>query len=445
MKLILFLLGLILAQTISAQQRPNIILILADDLGWGDVGYQGQRIIRTPNIDKLAAGGMRFTQFYAGTAVCAPSRASLMTGLHTGHTPIRGNRGFQPEGQYPLPDSSVTIASVLRDRGYATGAFGKWGLGYPGSTGVPDKQGFDKFYGYNCQTLAHDYYPDHLWDNDKMVHLGGTTYSADLIHLHAMRFIDDNKGRPFFLFLAYTIPHAQLQVPHDSVYSNYLQQLHDSLHASYAAMVTRLDRYVGEVVEKVRTLGLAGNTLILFSSDNGPHKEGGGDPDFFHSSGAFRGIKRDLYEGGIREPFIAYWPGKIKAGATSDHTGAFWDLFPTFADVAGVPVNRRIDGLSILPVLKGQQAAQHEYLYWEFHENGGRQAVRWGKWKGVRLNVGKEADGPVELYDLETDPGEKKNVANQHQSVVQSIKTFMAQAHQSNKDWPLLATEQPKP
>jgi len=445
MKPILFLLGLILAQTLSAQQRPNIILILADDLGYGDVGYQGQRIIRTPNIDKLAAGGMRLTQFYVGTAVCAPSRASLMTGMHTGHTPIRGNRGFQPEGQYPLPDSSLTIATLLRDHGYATGAFGKWGLGYPGSTGTPDKKGFDQFYGYNCQTLAHDYYPDHLWDNDKLVKLDGATYSADLIHRQALRFIDDNKGRPFFLFLAYTIPHAQLQVPHDSVYSNYLNQLHDSLHASFAAMVTRLDRYVGEVVEKLRARGLAGNTLILFSSDNGPHKEGGGDPAFFNSSGPFRGIKRDLYEGGIREPFIAYWPGKIKSHSTSDHPGAFWDLLPTFEEVAGIPLTKNIDGLSLLPIWEGRPAKQHEYFYWEFHENNGRQAVRYGKWKGVRLNVSTNTDAPIELYDLESDPGERRNIAGEHPEIVQSIKTFMAQAHQSNKDWPLLVTENPKP
>jgi len=398
-------------------------------------------MVRTPNIDRLATQGMRLSQFYAGTAVCAPSRASLMTGLHTGHTPIRGNRGFQPEGQFPLPDTSLTIATVLQQNGYTTGVFGKWGLGYPGSTGIPGKKGFTDFFGYNCQSLAHNYYPDHLWDDDKIIHLDGATYSADLIHQHALRFIDHNKNRPFFLYLAYTLPHAQLQVPHDSVYANYLQQFHDSLHASFAAMVSRLDRYVGEIAAKIEEEGLAANTLILFTSDNGPHREGGGDPDFFHSSGKFRGIKRDLYEGGIREPFIAVWPGRIKAGATSDHAGAFWDLFPTFEQLAGIPLTKNIDGLSILPVLEGRPGKEHQYLYWEFHENDGRQAIRYGKWKGVRLNVGKDQNPPIELYDLEKDPDEQKDIAALHPDIVRQIKQYMLEAHQPNKDWPLLAKE----
>jgi len=441
MKPIILSLLLIIAKTLSAQQHPNIILILADDLGYGDVGYQGQQKVHTPNIDHLATQGMRFTQFYAGATVCAPSRASLMTGLHTGHTPIRGNRGFQPEGQYPLADSSLTIATVLQQHGYTTGAFGKWGLGYPGSTGIPSKKGFATFFGYNCQSLAHNYYPDHLWDNDSIVHLDGATYSADLIHQHAMRFIRENKAHPFFLYLAYTLPHAQLQVPHDSVYANYLNLFHDSLHATFAAMVTRLDRYVGEILAQIKEEGLAANTLILFTSDNGPHREGGGDPDFFNGSGNFRGIKRDLYEGGIREPFIAVWPGRIKARTTSEYTGAFWDLFPTFEQLAGIPLTKNIDGLSILPVLEGQPGKQHEYLYWEFHENNGRQAVRYGKWKGVRLNVSKDPNAPIELYDLEKDPGEKHNIAPEHAIIVRQIKQYMQEAHQPNKDWPLLATE----
>ena len=409
------------------------------------MGYQGQQKVRTPNIDRLATQGMRFTQFYAGTAVCAPSRASLMTGLHTGHTSIRGNRGFQPEGQYPLPDTSLTIATILRQHGYTTGAFGKWGLGYPNSTGIPSKKGFGTFFGYNCQSLAHNYYPDHLWDNDNRVNLDGSTYSADLIHQHALQFIKDNKSHPFFLYLAYTLPHAQLQVPHDSVYTNYFRQFHDSLHATFAAMVTRLDRYVGEVLAEVQKQGLAANTLILFTSDNGPHREGGGDPGFFNGSGNFRGIKRDLYEGGIREPFIAVWPGRIKAHSTSDYTGAFWDLFPTFEQLAGIPLTTNIDGLSILPVLDGQTGKEHKYLYWEFHENNGRQAVRFGKWKGVRLNVSKDPDPPVELYDLEKDPAEKHNIAAEHAIIVRQIKQYMQEAHQPNKDWPLLLNENPKP
>lgn len=431
------------AKAQTRQQHPNIIFILADDLGYGDVGYQGQQKIHTPNIDRMAKDGMRFSYCYAGTAVCAPSRASLMTGLHTGHTPIRGNRGFKPEGQYPLPDSSLTIATVLQQHGYITGAFGKWGLGYPGSTGTPDKKGFTDFFGYNCQTLAHNYYPDHLWSNDQKIELPGTVYSADLIHNHALQFIKDNKDQPFFLFCAYTLPHAQLQVPHDSVYYNYVAQFHDTLRAAYAAMVSILDRYVGEIRNEVQTLGLAGNTLILFSSDNGPHKEGGNDPAWFHSSGPLRGIKRDLYEGGIREPFVAVWPGHIRAGAASDRPFAFWDLFPTFEQTAGLPASKNIDGYSILPVLEGHpgKAKQHTYFYWEFHESGGRQAVRWGKWKGVRLDVSTIADPPIELYDLQTDPGETHNIAAQHPDIVQHIRTIMSRAHRPDKNWPLLASE----
>lgn len=384
-----------------------------------------------------------------------------MTGLHTGHTPIRGNRGFKPEGQYPLPDTSLTIASVLQQNGYITGGFGKWGLGYPGSSGIPSKKGFTEFFGYNCQSLAHNYYPDHLWNNDEIVHLDGATYSGDLIQKHALQFIRENKAHPFFLYLAYTLPHAALQVPHDSVYTNYIRQFGEPAktpnpdapktdytfepypHAAFAAMVTRLDRYVGEVVTELQQQGLAANTLIIFTSDNGPHREGGGDPEFFHSGGPLRGIKRDLYEGGMREPFIAVWPGRIKAGVRSDFAGAFWDLFPTFEQVAGVAVTKKIDGYSILPVLRGQpaQAKVHEYLYWEFHENNGRQAVRWGKWKGVRLDVNIVADPLIELYDLEKDPGERQNIAAQHLEIVKRIKGFMAEAHQPNKAWPLLYNE----
>jgi arylsulfatase A-like enzyme len=430
--------------TARAQQRqPNIILILADDLGYGDVGYQGQQKIHTPHIDQMAADGMRFTFCYAGTAVCAPSRASLMTGLHTGHTAIRGNRGFKPEGQYPLPDSSLTIATVLQRHGYTTGDFGKWGLGYPGSTGTPNKKGFTDFFGYNCQSLAHNYYPDHLWSNTEKIGLDGTVYSADLIHRHALQFLQANKDRPFFLWLSYTLPHAMLQVPHDSVYTGYLAQFHDSLRAAYAAMVTRLDRYVGEIRAQVQALGIAGNTLVLFSSDNGPHREGGNDPTYFNSSGSLRGIKRDLYEGGIREPFVAVWPGTIRPGTSSDRPFAFWDLFPTFEQVAGIAATKNIDGYSILPVLEGhpEKARQHDYFYWEFHENGGRQAVRFGHYKGVRLDVNTIADPHIEVYDLQKDPHETTDISAQHPEVVRRIKEIMTQAHQPNKDWPLLASE----
>jgi arylsulfatase A-like enzyme len=460
--------------------RPNIIFILADDLGYGDLGCYGQQKIGTPNIDALAAQGLRFTQFYAGATVCAPSRASFMTGLHTGHTPVRGNRGFKPEGQFPLPDSARTIARVLQENGYLTADFGKWGLGYPGSSGVPRKQGFDIFYGYNCQSLAHNYYPDHLWQNDQRIELaanktGDSLYSADLIQQQAMQFLQRPKDKPFFLWLSYTLPHAALSVPHDAVYHYYVKKFNEPArdehktkkyekavfepypHAAYAAMVARLDKYVGSIVHEIDRQGIAGNTLILFSSDNGPHQEGGNEPEFFDSNGLLRGIKRDVYEGGIRIPFIAAWKGKIKPGGTSNFIGAFWDLFPTFQQVAGIPVTptavttpstgthvpHPIDGLSFLPTLLGNARGQrqHDYLYWEFHENGGRQAVRWGKWKGVRLNVNKQNDAPIELYDLDKDPSEKNNIAAGHPDIVKKIAVILQRAHTPDKNWPLLPGE----
>ena len=433
------------AQTKATKHQPNIIFILADDLGYGDVGYQGQTKIQTPNIDNLARQGMRFTQFYAGTAVCAPSRASLMTGNHTGHTPIRGNRGFKPEGQFPLPDSTTTIAAILHQHGYNTGIFGKWGLGYPGSGSTPTTKGFTNFFGYNCQTEAHNYYPDHLWDNDKKVDLPDHPYSADLIHQHAMQFLRAQKDHPFFLFLTYTIPHANLQEPHDSIYQYYAAKFHESgpaPHTNFATMVSRLDHYVGDIVNQLKVLGLDGNTLILFSSDNGPHREGGGDPEFFNSSGNLRGIKRDLYEGGIRVPFIAVWKDRIRPGSVNNNPTPFWDLFPTFEELAGIPAAQNIDGLSILPTLEGKSGQKnHPYLYWEFHESGGRQAVRWGKWKGVRLNVNTVDNPTLELYDLTNDPKEQHDVAAQNPTVVRQIEDYMREAHTYNKDWPLLRSE----
>ncbi|AXY75925.1 arylsulfatase [Paraflavitalea soli] len=455
--------GITQAQQKNTRNRqPNIILIVADDLGHGDVGCYGQQKTTTPNIDQLAATGMRFTQFYSGTTVCAPSRASLMTGQHTGHTPIRGNRGFQPEGQFPLPDSSLTIAEVLKKAGYVTGAFGKWGMGYPGSTGEPLKQGIDRFYGYNCQSEAHNYYPDHLWDNDRRVEFpanrtGDVMYSGDKIHAAAMDFLQQNKRKPFFLFLPYTLPHGDLDVPRDSVYQRYVKLFNEQSlpvptgpikgrfepypHAAFAAMVSRLDRYVGEVYHYVQQNGLADNTLIIFTSDNGPHREDGGDPKFFNGNGGFRGIKRDMYEGGIRVPFIANWKGTIKAGVTNDQPAAWWDLFPTFQQLANILVWKNIDGISIVPALTGQPQPSHEYFYWEFHEQGGKQAVRWGDWKGVRLNVSTVKDGPIELYDLKNDPAEQKNIAADHPEVVKQIATYMQQAHVSDPNWPVLVGE----
>ncbi|MFT4155447.1 arylsulfatase [Parafilimonas sp.] len=449
------------AQKSNAGTKPNIIFILADDLGYGDIGVYGQQKIETPNIDALAKKGMQFMNYYSGTSVCAPARATFFTGLHTGHAPVRGNKSFQPEGQTPLPDSAVIFANILQQHGYATAAFGKWGLGYITTSGDPAKKGFDKFYGYNCQSLAHNYYPDHLWDNHEKIEFPGNpekkeVYSAALIHQQALAYIQQ-VNQPFFLYLPYTLPHAELIVPHDSLYYHYIKKFNEQPDTSgnkydgritdpypracYAAMVTRLDSYVGEMVKAIEQKGMAENTLIIFASDNGPHKEGGNDPEYFNSNGIYRGIKRDLYEGGIRDPFIAYWPGKIKPGITSQIC-ALWDMYPTFLELASVPLQQKTDGLSIVPTLlqKGRRQ-QHAYLYWEFHENDGSQAVRWKNWKAVRLKVNKNAEAPIELYDLEKDPSEQNNIAGEHTDIVKKMQAMMNEAHVKNKDWPLLPGE----
>jgi arylsulfatase A-like enzyme len=446
-------------------KKPNIIFILADDLGYGDVGCYGQQKILTPNIDQLAKNGMRFTQFYSGTAVCAPARCSFMTGQHTGHTAIRGNITLKPEGQMPLPDSSITIAMRLKEAGYTTAAYGKWSLGFITSSGDPQKKGFDEFYGYNCQTLAHNYFPDHLWHNHERIDLSvnlkkDSVYSADLIHSQAMSFLrmqDDR--RPFFMYLAYTLPHADVFVPHDSVYEYYVKKFSEPAakvpsttdeehshydpypHAAFAAMVSRLDKYVGEIMRILAEKHLDENTLVIFSSDNGPHKEKGGDPVFFNSNGNLRGIKRDLYEGGIREPFITFQKGVIKGGAVNATPAALWDLYPTFLEMAGTKLRDNVDGVSILASLKGQPQKKHDYFYWELQEAGGKQAVRMGDWKGVRVSVSASNDAPIELYDLATDPGEKNNVAAQHPDVVKKIEEIMKSSHTPNRDWPLLPNE----
>lgn len=442
---------------LKAQQKPNVIFILADDMGYGDLGAYGQKLIKTPNIDLLAQNGMLFTQFYAGTSVCAPSRSSLMTGQHTGHTPIRGNYEIEPEGQRPLPDSTMTIAKIFKNAGYITGDFGKWGLGFVGSSGDPLNQGFDRFFGYNCQRQSHNYFPDHLWDNDQKVVLPNdftalNQYAPELIQKQALKFIEANQTKPFFMYLSYTLPHAGLQLPAgNEVFEKYkaafkeqpraIPQKWDGKgyqpqaypHAAYAAMVTILDTYVGQVIAKLKTLGLDKNTLIVFTSDNGPHREGGNDPDFFNSSGSLRGIKRSLYEGGMREPMIVSWPGVIQKGKRSNQTGAFWDFLPTFADLIKQPVPAAVDGISILPTLvsKGKQQ-QHEYLYWEFHEDGGRQAIRKGKWKGVKNKANHAESARWELYNLEADPAEKTDLAAEQPDLIRQLEKIAAQAHRSS-------------
>lgn len=449
---------------INIKAQPNIIFILADDLGYGDIGCYGQQKISTPNIDALAKSGIKFTQFYSGSTVCAPARASFLTGLHTGHTPVRGNIGVEPEGQFPLPDSSVTIAMELRKAGYNTAAFGKWSLGFITSSGVPSKKGFDKFYGYNCQSLAHNYYPDHLWDNDKRIELPEnlvkpSTYSGDLIQEKALEYIHEQKvGKPFFLYLPYTLPHVDLTPPHDSIYNYYVQLFNEQPltisdkrnlnkqfvelypHAAAAAMVARLDKYVGEVVAAVKKKGIEENTVIIFTSDNGPHKEKGGDPDFFDGNGIYQGIKRDLYEGGIRVPLIISWKGKIKPATETNHVTAMWDFFPTFQQIANRPVTRSIDGISMLPLLMNKRPINHHYLYWEFHEQGGKQALRWKNWKLIKLNV---TTGKVvtELYDIDKDPSEKNNLAAENASVVKKLELLIKQAHQKDENWTLLPEE----
>ncbi len=449
---------------------PNIVYILADDLGYGDLGCYGQTHFQTPNLDKMAGEGMLFTQHYAGTAVCAPSRSALMTGQTTGHTPIRGNKGVKPEGQWPIPDSTFTIAEMLKQAGYVTGGFGKWGLGFIESEGDPNKQGFDEFYGYNCQSLAHNYYPGHLWDNHKKIILEGNTgdqfeeYAADMIHERALQFIEKNKDKHFFLYYPSTIPHAELLLPEkykekyegkflpeksykgaepgDARFREGAYGTQSESHAAFAAMVTHLDDQVGEVLNKLKELGLDKNTIVIFSSDNGPHLEGGADPDYFDSNGPLRGYKRDLYEGGIREPMIVRWPGKVAAGTTSNHISAFWDIMPTLAELSGIETPKNIDGISFLPTLLGKKGQkEHDYMYWEFHEQGGRQAVRKGNWKLVRYNVFNPEKTTTALYNLTNDSGEESNIASAHPDVVKELNEIMKSARIESEVFPFQSTD----
>ncbi|MDX2246910.1 MAG: arylsulfatase [Bacteroidia bacterium] len=439
------------------EKGPNIIFILADDLGYGDLSCYGQQKFQTPHLDKLAAEGMLFTQHYAGTTVCAPSRSALMTGFHTGHTFIRGNKEVQPEGQHPLPDSAFTLAEMLKTRGYVTGAFGKWGLGFPGSEGDPNRQGFDEFLGYNCQRLAHSYYPRHLWHNQKKVELpqnagtGKNLYAPDYIHRKTLDFIEKNKDTTFFLFVPNVIPHAELVTP-DSLMSkfrgkflpekpfegtdegeNYRNGPYASQaepHAAFAAMIYLLDKQVGEIMAKLKETGIDDNTLVIFSSDNGPHLEAGADPDYFDSNGPLKGYKRDLYEGGIRVPMIARWPGKILPGTTADHVSAFWDLMPTLADLTNATIpDYYTDGISYLPTLLRQgKQRQHRYLYWEFHEKSGRVAIRKGNWKAIKYDYLNQPEAPFELYDLKQDEGETQNLAANFPEVLAEMEKILKKA-----------------
>ncbi len=449
-----FLFSLLSVGFLFSAEKPNIILIMLDDLGYADISPYGQTKIQTPNLARMAEGGMTFTQFYAGVSVCAPSRSSLMEGLHTGHCYIRNNKqNGERNGQWPIPADTVTMAKVLKKAGYTTGMIGKWGLGNPGTSGDPLVQGWDFYYGYTDQVLAHNCYPDHLlkngekipldnepvWLPEKFKGLGSYTpepkeYSHDYLMEETLRFIEEKAGAPFFLYLPYTIPHDngeqseenRFEVPSQGIYAGkpWTKQQKD-----YAAMITYMDDGIGEILDAVEAAGIAKKTLILFCSDNGPLKK---HPvtEFFNSNGPLQGGKRDLFEGGIRSPLIAWWPGVVEAGSRSDHICAAWDFFPTFCDMAGVTVPEGLDGISILPALTGKgKQPEHESLYWEFHTRTGVQAVRMGDWKGIRFNAGVDVDAPIRLFSLAEDVGETNNVAADHAEVVARIAEIMRTEH----------------
>ncbi len=431
----------------ATARKPNFVYIMVDDAGYGDFSCFGQKHFKTPSVDRMATEGMKLTDFYAASTVCAPSRCSLMTGVHTGHALVRGNREVQPEGQAPLPASALTLPEVLGKAGYVSGMFGKWGLGSPGSEGDPMNQGFDRFYGYNCQRQAHTFYPDHLWSDRNKVTLDGKTYSHDLIAKETMKFIRANKDKPFFCYCPFTIPHAAMHAPEErvgpwrkkfpqfeNVIGRYRGPQVKNPVAAFAAMMTLLDEDVGRILDLLKELGIADDTLVIFTSDNGPHKEGGHKPDFFDSNGPLRGYKRDLYEGGIRVPTLAWWPNTIKPGSTSSHVATGWDVLPTFCDLAGVNTPKDLDGVSFAPTIRGEnkKQAKREYVYWEFHEQGGKQAIRKGNWKAVRLNVRKKPDGPIELYDLSRDIGETKNLSDKHPDLIKEMARLMTNSRTVN-------------
>ena len=437
-----------------AAERPNIVFILADDLGYGEVGCYGQKFIQTPNIDRLAAEGMRFTQCYAGSHVCAPSRSTLMTGLHTGHTPIRNNGGYRY-----LYAEDVTVAEVLKPAGYATGCFGKWGLGTETSPGAVWKQGFDEFFGYLHQVHAHFYYPYWLWKNGTRFLLPENEgrkrvrYSHDEIQKQALDFIRCHKNKPFFCYIPYTLPHVELVVPEDSMkpYRGKWKETPlpdprpgyigaEEPYAVFAGMISRLDRSVGEVMALLKDLKLENNTVVFFSGDNGPQgNQWQRIADFFHGAGPLRGYKGGFFEGGIRVPLIVRWPGKIKAGSSSDHICAFWDFLPTAAEIAAVAPPRDLDGISFLPALLGRQQKTHDFLYWEMPTGQKRTfAVRMGDWKAIQ----PKPDAKLELYNLTHDLAETKNLAGQHPELIEKIKRIAANAHASERKYP---PENPRP
>lgn len=493
MKKIYFALLLALALAgCKKETPPNIVLILADDLGYSELGSYGQKLIETPNIDELSRNGMSFSQFYSGAPVCAPARCVLLTGKHAGHAFIRGNDEWAArgdvwnfasavedpglEGQRPIPDSVVTVAELLQEAGYTTACVGKWGLGAPFTEGAPNNQGFDFFYGYNCQRQAHTYYPRHLWKNEEKIWLKNklivpgtkltegsdsldiasyadytlTDYAPDLMFDETIQFLDENRGKPFFLYFATPIPHVPLQAP-DSLINYYTAKFGDETpylgqigyfptrypRATYAAMITYLDNQVGRIVEKLKDIGAYDNTIIMFTSDNGPSYAGGADSRFFDSAAPFSSIrgrgKGSVYEGGIRVPLIVQWPEKVKPGSNTDHISAFYDLFPTLCELAGIKSNAETDGLSLVPVIKGSDhAADHEFLYWEYPATGGQQAIRMENWKGIRRNM-FNGNLSIELYDLSSDIAETRNVATENPDIVREIERIMLEQHKASE------------
>ena len=442
-------------------EQPNMIFIMADDLGYGDVGCFGQKVIATPRLDQMALEGMKFTQFYAGNTVCAPSRSVLMTGRHMGHTHVRGNANSGTMLEQSLRAQDATVAEVLKSVGYTNGLVGKWGLGELHQPGSPLRKGFDRFFGYLNQVHAHNYYPEFVWDNaDKKTlanvveQAGGSyggfrggaatkrlDYSHDLFVEEAIKFIETNSEGPFFLYLPLTIPHANnegtrltgngAEVPDHGIYATRNWPDPDK---GQAAMITRMDRDVGRILDHLKASGIQGDTLVLFTSDNGPHDEAGHDLKRFNPSGPLRGTKRALYEGGIRVPTIAWWPGTVPAGTTTEHIGYFGDWMATAAELAGAELPPSVDSISFVPTLKGesQRQKQHNYLYWEFYEQGSRQAVRFGDWKAIRQPM---LTGTIELYDLKNDIGEKDNVAEEKPALVDAAARMMDEAHVPHPSW----------
>ncbi|MGI8908060.1 MAG: arylsulfatase [Candidatus Sumerlaeaceae bacterium] len=470
----------------SAMAAPNIVFILADDLGYADLGCYGQSKIRTPRIDQLAREGMRFTHHYAGNAVCAPSRCVLMTGLHPGHAVVRDNREMKPEGQFPLPANTVTLAGLLKKRGYVTGAFGKWGLGGPGSSGEPLKQGFDRFYGYNCQAKAHNYYPQYLWDDNTTVALDnplipqkarlpetadpsssasygryvGKQYSPDLIAEQARRFVREHKHEPFFLYVPTTVPHLSLQVPEDSLaeyagmwpdppYTGNRSYLpHFTPRAAYAAMITRMDTEIGRLLDLLEELRILENTIVIFTSDNGPtyKRLGGSDSDFFESAGPLRGLKGSLYEGGVRVPLIVRWPGHVRAGSTCDLVTGFEDWLPTLVELTGAGDKpAKLDGISFAPALAGAKQPDRPFLYREFPAYTGQQSVRVGDWKLIRHNLGarnlSSTSPTLELFNLKDDIVEQHDVAAEHGDQVAKLSAVLKQQHQASINFPIASLD----